>query len=97
MVMTFASFFSRQVSFSGGCFKGASGCPFQNLSSLSVGCIKPECSINSVVYIYDTKGSYKPAYGIREAGIEAENHYHGAPTVRSQIGNPQKSGDDPAR
>ena len=88
MIMTFA-FVSRQVSFSGGCFKGASG---QNLSSLSVGCIKPECSINSAIYIYDTKGSDKPAYGIREAGIEAENHYHGAPTARSQIGNPQKSG-----
>jgi len=58
-------------------------------------CIKPECSINSVIYIYDTKGSDKLAYGIHEAGIEAENHYHSAPTVRSQIGNPQKSGGWP--
>jgi len=47
--------------------------------------------------IYDTKGSDKPAYGIREAEIVAENHYHGAPTIRSQKGNPQKSSDDLAR
>jgi len=58
---------------------------------------QPECSVNSVVHIYDTKGSDKSTYGIREAEIVAENHYHGAPTVCSQKGNPQKSSDDLAR
>jgi len=97
MINDICFFFSRQVSFPGGRFNGASGRPFQNLSLLSVSCINPECSVNSVVYIYDINGSDKPAYGIREAEIEAENHYHSVPTVYSQKRDSQKSGDDLAR
>jgi len=83
--MTFASFDKFPFR------EAVSKVPFQNLSLLSVGCIDPECSVNSVVYIYDVKGFDKPTHGICEAVIEAENHYQGAPTVCSRKETPKRA------
>ena len=56
-----------------------------------------ERSVNSVIQIYDKEEPNGLIYETDEAGIEAENCYQGVIAIRSQKGNPQKSGHDLAR
>jgi len=71
--------------------------PSHDLFLLSIGWINRECSVNSIIQIYDKEEPNGLIYETDKAGIEAENCYQGVIAVRSQKGNPQKSGHDLAR
>ena len=71
--------------------------PSQDLFLLSIGWINRECSVNSIIQIYDKEEPNGLIYETDKAGIEAENCYQGVIAIRSQKGNPQKSGHDLAR